>query len=57
MDPPPLDAEEVYEAMHMDKKKQSGRLRYVLPRAIGDVTIVDDVPAAEVIHVLRRETP
>lgn len=57
VDPPPLDPEEVYEAMHMDKKKQSGRLRYVLPRAIGDVTIVDDVPAAEVIDVLRRETP
>ncbi|MHB1317022.1 MAG: 3-dehydroquinate synthase family protein, partial [Anaerolineae bacterium] len=57
VDPPLLDVEDVYEAMHMDKKKRSGRLRFVLPRAIGDVTIVDDVPAAEVIDVLRRETP
>jgi shikimate kinase/3-dehydroquinate synthase len=57
VDPPPHDVESVYEAMFMDKKKRSGRLRFVLPRDIGDVFVADDVLAAEVIDVLQRETP
>jgi 3-dehydroquinate synthetase len=32
-----LPVEKVLEAMQTDKKKRSGRLRFVLPRAIGDV--------------------
>jgi len=57
VDPPPHDPEQVYEAMFMDKKKQGGKLRFVLPRAIGDVIVVDDVSAGEVIAALQRETP
>jgi len=57
VDPPPHDPEQVYEAMFMDKKKQSGKLRFVLPRDIGDVIVVDDVSAGEVIEALQRETP
>jgi 3-dehydroquinate synthase len=55
--PPAQDPELVYDAMHADKKKRGGRLRFVLPRAIGDVAVVDDVTADEVIEVLRRDTP
>ena len=32
-----LPADDVLDAMRADKKKRSGRLRFVLPRAIGDV--------------------
>ncbi|MCS6844699.1 MAG: hypothetical protein NZ528_10335, partial [Caldilineales bacterium] len=44
--------EQVLAAMATDKKRLSGRLRFVLPRAIGDVDIFDDVPAEAVLAVL-----
>jgi 3-dehydroquinate synthase len=45
-------------AMGSDKKKQAGRLRFVLIRDIGDVFVHDDVPAAAVMATLAemRET-
>jgi len=46
--------EAIYRAMGADKKRRAGRLRFVLPRAIGDVAIVDDVTEAEVIAALER---
>ena len=46
--------EAVYEAMGSDKKRRGGRLRFVLPRAIGDVAVVDDVSREEVLVALRR---
>ncbi len=57
VDAPEHDPEMVYEAMHADKKRRGNRLRYILPRAIGDVVIDGDVPDDQVIEVLRRETP
>ena len=50
---PPLDADEIWEMMGRDKKKRGRKLRWVLPRAIGSVEIVDDVPRATVLRVLR----
>jgi 3-dehydroquinate synthase len=42
----------VIAAMAHDKKKRHGRLRFVLPRRIGAVEIVDDVPPAVIRTVL-----
>jgi len=50
---PPLSAKEIWEVMGRDKKKRGRELRWVLPRAIGSVVIVDDVPRATVLRVLR----
>lgn len=48
-----LHAPAVLSAMAPDKKRRAGRLRFVLPRAVGSVEVVDDVPAAEVAAVLE----
>ncbi len=44
-DHPAMTVDALMAAMGSDKKRRDGRLRFVLPRAIGDVTVVDDVPA------------
>ncbi|MEW5721456.1 MAG: 3-dehydroquinate synthase family protein, partial [Chloroflexota bacterium] len=41
-------------AMATDKKRVAARLRFVLPRALGDVVIVDDVTREEIIAVLEQ---
>jgi 3-dehydroquinate synthetase len=40
--------------MTYDKKRQGGTVRWVLPRAIGDVKVVDHVPPDVVISVLQE---
>ena len=40
-------------AMRSDKKALAGRLRFVLPRRLGEVVLFDDVPEADVLEVLR----
>ncbi|MEZ4517185.1 MAG: 3-dehydroquinate synthase [Chloroflexota bacterium] len=47
-----LDPEALYEAMGSDKKKQQGRLRFILLRDIGDVFVTDDVPETAVMEIL-----
>lgn len=50
--------ETIWEAMGSDKKKLGGRLRFVLPRAIGDVIISDEVSreaALSVLQAMREE--
>ena len=42
------------EAMAHDKKIVAGRLRFVLPTAIGATTIVDDVTEGEIRSALKR---
>lgn len=49
-----VDPERVFAAMRSDKKKRRGRLRFVLPRAIGDVEYGVGVPDAAVRRVLAR---
>jgi 3-dehydroquinate synthase len=51
---PPYAVSSILEAMTHDKKKRRGRLRWILPRAIGDVTVADDVPQDLVGAVLRE---
>jgi len=49
---PPFEADAIWEAMAHDKKRRGRRLRWVLPRAVGEVEIVEDVPHHIVKSVL-----
>ncbi len=51
--PPPLDPDAVWDAMGSDKKRQGGRIRFILPRRIGDVVISDAVRREDVRRALR----
>ncbi|MHB1134379.1 MAG: 3-dehydroquinate synthase [Chloroflexota bacterium] len=44
--------EDIAAAMVADKKRLDGRLRFVLPRALGDVIVTSDVAAADVLGAL-----
>lgn len=48
-DDPAMTVDTLVTAMGSDKKRRDGRLRFVLPRAIGDVTVVDDV-TPDLVH-------
>jgi len=50
---PSIEADAIREAMAHDKKRRGRRLRWVLPRAIGQVEMVEDVPQETVKSVLR----
>jgi shikimate kinase/3-dehydroquinate synthase len=49
---PPFEADAIWEAMAHDKKRQGRALRWVLPREIGQVELVEDVPRERVRSVL-----
>lgn len=49
---PGLDADRLIDAMTRDKKNRGGRIRFVLPRAIGRVELTDGPESAEVRAVL-----
>ncbi len=49
---PPLDPEAVLTTLQSDKKVRDGRVRFVLPTAIGQVVIRDDVEPALISQVL-----
>ena len=51
--PPAYPPDAVWRAMGADKKKEAGRLRFVLPRSIGDVDIFADAPESAVKGILR----
>jgi len=51
---PAHSPEAIWQAMGADKKKQAGRLRFILPRAVGDVDIFNDVAEAAVKEVLSQ---
>ncbi len=50
---PALSAQRLLEATGHDKKVQSGRVRWVLPEALGRVCVRSDVPDSVVLKVLR----
>lgn len=52
---PPVDIKKVIEAMKHDKKVQGGKIRFVLPRAIGEVFISDEVSLTLVEKVLAGQ--
>jgi len=49
---PKLDTEKMIEAIKYDKKIVAGKVRFVLPRAMGDVVITDEVNLPLVEEVL-----
>jgi 3-dehydroquinate synthase len=51
---PGLDAGRLLEAMGRDKKNRGGRIRFVLPRAIGRVDLTDAASEADVRAVLAE---
>jgi len=55
VDPPAFDVPSFVESLHLDKKKQAGRLHFVLPTGLGSVTIVNDVTEDEALASLRGE--
>lgn len=50
------DVDAVLDAMRHDKKFVGGRMRFVLPTRIGEVSLVSDVPESLVREVLQSET-
>jgi len=50
---PPFEADGIWEAMAHDKKRRGRALRWILPRAIGEVEIFVDIPPDLVRQVLR----
>ena len=48
-----LPAAKVLEALSRDKKARAGRVPFVLPTAIGEVTVHDDVTRDEITRALR----
>lgn len=48
------DAEEFYEAFFLDKKSTDTKIKFILPKGIGNVEIVDDVSKEDVLAVLRE---
>ena len=49
---PDYDALAIWEAMQQDKKRRGGALRWVIPSALGDVFVTDEISQAEVLDVL-----
>lgn len=49
---PALDREKLLEAMGQDKKVRGGRVRFILPRTIGEVFITDEVSPILIREVL-----
>ena len=50
---PGTDADEIVERMRKDKKVRRQKLRFVLPRRIGEVEVRDDVPRSLLIEVVE----
>jgi 3-dehydroquinate synthetase len=50
----PFEVRDIWRAMAHDKKRRGDTLRWVLPIAIGEVTVVDDVPRETIFGVLRE---
>ena len=51
---PPYPVNQIWEAMSHDKKRQGSGLRWILPRDIGEVDIVENVAPSVVKAVLRN---
>jgi 3-dehydroquinate synthase len=49
-----LKVKDILKALRLDKKVRAGKVRFVLPVALGRVTIKDNVPEAKIISVLRE---
>ncbi|MFN9661141.1 MAG: 3-dehydroquinate synthase [Cyanobacteriota bacterium] len=54
---PPLDPEAVLTTLRSDKKVRNGLVRFVLPTAIGQVVVRDDVDEGTILEALRAHSP
>ncbi|MGM3307672.1 3-dehydroquinate synthase [Anabaena sp. WFMT] len=52
--PAGLDTEAIIDALQLDKKVKSGKVRFVLPTQIGEVKVTDEVPADIIRQVLQE---
>jgi len=52
--PEPWPVEKLLNVMRNDKKSLGGRLRFVLPRRLGEVALIDDVTEDDVRKNLRE---
>ncbi|MGQ4649465.1 3-dehydroquinate synthase [Lyngbya aestuarii] len=52
--PSGLDIEAIIDALQTDKKVKDGKVRFVLPTQIGEVTVTDQVPADVIRQVLQQ---
>lgn len=48
------DVESFYEAFFLDKKSGDNKIKFILPRGIGDVEIRDDVAKEDIVAVLKE---
>ena len=53
--PSMLDVEAILETLKSDKKVKAGKVRFVLPLALGNVTITDEVPPDILRQVLQSK--
>jgi len=51
---PDMDCDRLVEAMRSDKKSLDGRLRFVLPRKLSEVALVEDVSEPEIKKILKE---
>lgn len=51
--PNTISAEAILDAMATDKKRINGRLRLVLPRALGDVTVMDNIAHEDIMAAVE----
>lgn len=51
--PAHIDLEAVVRGLHSDKKVQAGKVRFILPKALGQVEITSDVGDRDVLSVLN----
>ena len=52
----PLPAQQLYQAMRHDKKNIAGKIKFVLPTALGACTFADDLTEPEIINVINSLT-
>jgi len=50
----PITPETILHQLDSDKKRRDGKIRWVLPRTIGDVFLTDDVPSSIVLEVIKE---
>lgn len=55
--PAGLDLDEMIDKLQSDKKVQAGKVRFILPQAIGSVLITDGVPREVIRQVLQEMAP
>jgi 3-dehydroquinate synthase len=55
LEPPELDAKEIIEVMHMDKKAREGSIRFVVPTGIGRPPALRAIPENLILQVLEEE--